>query len=86
MSMKSKNSKSPKKINLPASRIICDSENKVISHCDTLDRIASIMALLQELNLSEGLSPGAETGLYLVQSTLIDSVQYVSDALQNNGN
>ena len=39
------------------------------------------MQLLTELDLSKGLSPRAEDGLYWVQLMLIDSINYVSDAL-----
>jgi hypothetical protein len=43
-----------------------------------------VLKLLAELDLSEGLSPGAENGLYWVQLMLVESVSYVSSALENN--
>ena len=70
-----------KAVNLPASHIISDTTPSLLSHRDTLNNIASTMALLQELNLSRSLPASAENGLYLVQATLIDAVKYVSDFL-----
>jgi len=72
-----------KKINPPESRIITDSSATLLSHRDTLNNVANVIALLQELNLSAGLPVHAENGLYLIQATLIDTVKYVSDSLKH---
>ncbi len=71
-----------KQVKLPESHIISDTAPSLLAHRDTLNNIASTMALLQELNLSRSLPTGAENGLYLVQATLIDAVKYVSDSLE----
>ena len=51
------------------------------SHRDTLDRVAHVIELLKELNLSEGLSPSADAGLYWIHCMLADTVKHVSDGL-----
>ncbi|PCJ87227.1 MAG: hypothetical protein COA54_06920 [Thiotrichaceae bacterium] len=71
-----------KQVKLPESHIISDTTPSLLSHRDTLNNVASTMALLQELNLSRSLPPRATNGLYLVQATLIDAVKYVSDSLE----
>ncbi len=40
-----------------------------------------MLNLLTELDLSKGLSPSMENGLFWVQLMVIDSVKYVSQAL-----
>ena len=57
-----------------------------VGYQDTLDRIAAVLHLLTELDLSEGLSSKAENGRYWVHLMLIDSINYVSDALANKTN
>ena len=52
------------------------------SHRDTLDRVAHVIELLKELNLSEGLSPSARAGLYWIHCMLADTVKHVSDGLK----
>lgn len=49
---------------------------------DTLDRVAHIIELLEELNLSEGLTPSARAGLYWIHRMLADTVKHVSDGLK----
>ncbi len=78
--MESKTTFNP--VNLPVSHIISDTTPSLLAHRDTLNNVASTLALLQELNLSRNLPASAENGLYLVQATLIDAVKYVSDALE----
>ena len=51
------------------------------SHRDTLDRVAHVIELLKELNLSEGLTPSADAGLYWIHCMLADTVKHVSDGL-----
>ena len=51
-------------------------------HRDTLDRVVHIIELLQQLDLSEGLTPTARAGLYWIHALLGESVKYVSDALR----
>lgn len=56
----------------------------IISDClhrDTLDRVADIIELLKLLDLQDGMSPRAHTGLYWVHSMLVDTVKHVSDGL-----
>jgi hypothetical protein len=50
-------------------------------HRDTLDRVAQVIALLEQLDLSDGLTPSARTGLYWIHAMLGDAVKHVSDAL-----
>jgi len=63
--------------------LIADNVGNNVGYRDTLDRAVSVLQLLTELNLSEDLSPGAENGRYWVQLMLIDSLKYMSDALDN---
>lgn len=51
-------------------------------HRDTLDHVAQEMELLDQLDLSNGLTPGAEAGLYWIHRVIIDSVKHVSDNLK----
>lgn len=50
-------------------------------HRDTLNRVAHVIELLEELDLSHGITPGARAGLYWIHSMLADTVKHVSDAL-----
>ena len=52
-----------------------------LGHRDTLDRVSAVLHLLVTLDLSEGLSPKAQSGYYWIHLMLIDTVEYVSDAL-----
>jgi hypothetical protein len=52
------------------------------SHRDTLDRVAHVIELLKELDLSEGLTPSARAGLYWIHCMLADTVKHVSDGLK----
>lgn len=54
-----------------------------VSHRDTLDHVAHVIELLEQLDLSEGLTPGARAGLYWIHRMLADSVRHVSDGLRN---
>ena len=49
---------------------------------DTLDRVAHVIELLKELDLSEGLTPSARAGLYWIHCMLADTVKHVSDGLK----
>jgi hypothetical protein len=53
------------------------------SHRDTLDHVAHVIELLKQLDLSEGLTPGARAGLYWIHRMLADAVRHVSDGLRN---
>ncbi len=68
---------------IPSNPLIAVSIGNNVGHRDTLNRVATVLELLTEVNLSDELSSGAENGLYWVQLMLIDSVRYVSDALDN---
>ena len=52
------------------------------SHRDTLDRVAHLIELLKELDLSEGLTPSARAGLYWIHRMLADTVKHVSNGLK----
>ena len=52
------------------------------SHRDTLDRVAHVIELLKELDLSDGLTPSARAGLYWIHRMLADTVKHVSDGLK----
>ena len=58
---------------IPTIPLIADSLGNNVGHRDTLNRVATVIQLLTELNLSEELSPETENGLYWVQLMLIDS-------------
>lgn len=53
------------------------------SHRDTLDHVVHVIELLEQLDLSEGLTPGARAGLYWIHRMLADTVRHVSDGLRN---
>lgn len=53
------------------------------SHRDTLDHVAHVIELLEQLDLSEGLTPSARAGLYWIHRMLADAVRHVSDGLRN---
>ena len=67
----------------PSSPLIADHPGNNVGYRDTLDRVASILQLLTELDMSEGFSLKARTGHYWILLILIDSVNYVSDALSD---
>ena len=75
--------KGSSKQQVPPNPIIAANSANNVDHRDTLDRVAAVLQLLTELNISEGLSPRAESGRYWIQLMLIDSIKYVSDALDN---
>jgi hypothetical protein len=69
----------------PQSQEVNIPEHPIISHTlhrDTLDRVVYMIELLQQLDLSEGLTPTARAGLYWMHGMLAESVKYVSDALR----
>jgi len=65
----------------PAIPLIAENLENNIGYRDTLDRIAAVLQLLTEIDLSEDWSPKAKTGHYWILLMLIDSVNYVSSAL-----
>lgn len=50
-------------------------------HRDSLNRVVHVIELLEQLDLSDGMTPGARAGLYWIHSMLADTVKHVSDAL-----
>ena len=52
------------KCSILAIPLISDSQIRNVGCRDTLDRVVDILKLLSDLNLSDGLSPRAENGLY----------------------
>jgi hypothetical protein len=52
-------------------------------HRDTLDRVVHVIDLLQQLDLSEGLTPNARAGLYWIHHMLADTVKHVSNHLRD---
>ena len=54
-------------------------------HRDTLDRVADVIKLLEQLDLSDGLSPSARAGLYWIHHMLADAIKNVSDGLRRPG-
>ena len=50
-------------------------------HRDTLDRVAQLVELLEQIDLSGGMTPAAQSGLYWVHRMIIDAVRHVSDDL-----
>ena len=67
---------------IPAIPLISDSQIRNVGYRDTLDRVVDVLKLLSDLDLSDGLSPKAENGLYWIHLTLIESLAYVSRALE----
>lgn len=51
-------------------------------HRDTLDRVTHIIELLEQLDLSDGLTANARSGLYWIHRMLADAVKHVSDGLR----
>ncbi len=71
---------------LPGSRAAKVPEHPIISdtsHRDTLDRVVHVIELLEQVDLSEGLTPSARAGLYWIHHMLADTVRHVSDELRN---
>ena len=61
-------------------------EHPIISadlHRDTLDRVVHVIDMLQQLDLSEGLTPSARAGLYWINHMLADTVKHVSNQLRD---
>jgi len=54
-------------------------------HRDTLDRVADIIELLEQLDLAVGLTPRARSGLHWIHRMLIDTIKHVSDGLGKSG-
>jgi hypothetical protein len=51
-------------------------------HRDTLNRVADVIKLLEQLDLSDGLTPSARAGLYWIHHMLADAIKHVSDGLR----
>lgn len=51
-------------------------------HRDTLDRVADVIELLEQLDLSDGLTPSARAGLHWIHHMLVDATKHVSDGLR----
>lgn len=51
-------------------------------HRDTLDRVADVMELLEQPDLSDGLTPSALAGLHWIHHMLVDATKHVSDSLR----
>ncbi len=66
---------------IPSNPLVADNLGNNVGHRDTLNRVVAVLQMLTELNISEEVSPEVGNGLYWVQLMLIDSVNYVSDAL-----
>ena len=76
-----RNSRQPSRM-----RVTKVSEHPIISetsHRATLDHVAHVIELLEQLDLSEGLAPGARAGLYWIHRMLADTVKHVSDGLRD---
>lgn len=67
---------------IPAIPLVSDSPVRNVGCRDTLDRVVDVLKLLSDLDLSDGLSPRAENGLYWIHLTLIESLGYVSRTLE----
>ena len=50
---------------------------------DTLDRVTDIIELLEQMNLQDGMTPKARTGLYWIHCMLVDAVKHVNDGLRD---
>ena len=53
-------------------------------HRDTLNRVVDVIKLLEQLDLSEGLTPSARAGLYWIHHMLADAIKHVSDGLRRS--
>jgi len=65
----------------PTIPLIAENLGNNIGHRDTLDRIAAVLQLLIEIDISEEWSPKAKAGHYWILLMLIDSVNHVSSSL-----
>lgn len=70
---------------LPANPLVENCSGNIVGYRDTLDRVVAVLQLLNEMNLTEGLSSSAESGRYWIQLMLIDAVKCVSDGLDQAG-
>ena len=68
---------------IPTNPIIEENTNSNLNHRETLDRVVGVLQFLTEQSLSENLSSEARYGRYWIQRMLIDSINYVNDALNN---
>ena len=69
-------------LEIPPIPLISDNTPNNTGYRDTLDRVVSVMQFLTEMDLSKGLSPNAENGLFWVNTMLIDSLRYLSKELE----
>ena len=65
----------------PVIPLIAESSGNNVGYQDTLNRVAAVLQLLTEIDLSEEWSPKARTGHYWILLMLIDSVNHVSASL-----
>jgi len=68
----------------PSIPLIADNSGNNVGYRDTLDRVAAVLQLMTEIDLSEELSAKAKSGHYWILLMLIDSVNHVSDALADD--
>ena len=66
---------------IPPIPLISDHSNRQVGRRDTLERVICVIELLAEMDYGKGLSSKAETGLYWVQMMMIESLNYISQAL-----
>jgi len=63
--------------NPPPIPLIADESGNNVGYRDTLDRVAAVLQLLNEMDLSEGLSPRAKSGHYWEkwgQNTIVSNI------------
>ncbi len=68
----------------PSIPLIADNSDNNVGYRDTLDRVAAVLQLMTEIGLSGEMSARAKSGHYWILLMLIDSVNYVSDALADD--
>ena len=69
-------------LKIPPNPMISHNTINNVGYRDTLNRVTDVLNLLTELDLSKGLSDETENGIFWVQLMVIDSVKYVSRALE----
>ena len=67
---------------VPPIPLIGDNANHQVGRRDTLERVSCVIELLAEMDYGKGLSSKAETGLYWVHMMLVESLNYLSRALE----
>ena len=62
-------------------KISKDLTTNTVFQRDALANVADVVELLKQVDLSEGLTPGARAGLFYIYGMLTDAIKHVSKEL-----